>query len=89
MKKRIRGTFFEEKSKKACFVLAMRAIGYILSIVFQTSPSSRGLGHRVFIPATGVRIPVGMPFRWYEKRRSKSGVFFVFVLNLSKRRGGE
>ena len=26
------------------------------------SLSSRGLGHWVFIPATGVRIPVGMPF---------------------------
>ncbi len=27
----------------------------------QASLSSRGLGHRVFIPATRVRIPVGMP----------------------------
>ena len=26
------------------------------------SPSSRGLGHRVFIPATRVRIPLEMPF---------------------------
>jgi hypothetical protein len=26
------------------------------------SPSSRGLGHRVFIPATGVRNPQGTPF---------------------------
>ena len=27
------------------------------------SPSSRGLGHRVFIPATRVRIPLEMPFQ--------------------------
>ena len=25
------------------------------------SPSSRGLGHRVFISATGVRLPLGTP----------------------------
>ena len=31
-------------------------------VVNDASPSSRGLGHRVFIPATRVRIPVGMPF---------------------------
>ena len=34
--------------------------GYILHIV--ASPSSRGLGHRVLIPATWVRIPLEMPF---------------------------
>ena len=33
--------------------------GYILHIV--ASPSSRGLGHRVLIPATWVRIPLEMP----------------------------
>ena len=34
--------------------------GYILHIL--ASPSSRGLGHRVLIPATWVRIPLEMPF---------------------------
>ena len=34
----------------------------ILGNMFLTSLSSRGLGHRVFIPATRVRIPMGMPF---------------------------
>ena len=31
-------------------------------MLLTASLSSRGLGHRVFIPATRVRIPVGMPF---------------------------
>ena len=35
----------------------------ILKGMFRASLSSRGLGHRVFIPATRVRIPMGMPFR--------------------------
>ena len=30
--------------------------------MLRASPSSRGLGHRVFIPATRVRIPLEMPF---------------------------
>ena len=30
--------------------------------MLHASPSSRGLGHRVFIPATRVRIPLEMPF---------------------------
>ena len=34
----------------------------ILKGMFRASLSSRGLGHRVFIPATRVRIPMGMPF---------------------------
>ena len=33
----------------------------ILKGMFRASLSSRGLGHRVFIPATRVRIPMGMP----------------------------
>ena len=32
------------------------------SLVFASSPSSRGLGHRPFTAVTGVRIPVGTPF---------------------------
>ena len=33
----------------------------LMALYLQMSLSSRGLGHRVFIPATGVRIPVGTP----------------------------
>ena len=41
----------------------------ILKGMFRASLSSRGLGHRVFIPATRVRIPMGMPF--LQKRRTR------------------
>ena len=42
---------------------------YVLCV----SPSSRGLGHRVFIPATRVRIPLEMPFFClFSKNREKS-----------------
>ena len=32
------------------------------------SPSSRGLGHRVLIPATWVRLPLEMPFSFFNAR---------------------
>ena len=35
---------------------------YLIKQAYKESPSSRGLGHRVFIPATRVRIPLEMPF---------------------------
>ena len=31
--------------------------------LYLLSPSSRGLGHRPFTAVTGVRIPVGTPFK--------------------------
>ena len=38
----------------------------------EASLSSRGLGLRVFIPATGVRIPLGMPFFSYFEHHSSA-----------------
>ena len=51
-------------SKKISPVLAAADSTTILSRFFTLSatPSSRGLGHRVFIPVTGVRNPLGSPF---------------------------
>src|SRR5262245_52488797 len=40
------------------------------------SPSSRGLGHNPFTVATGVRIPVGTPFR---RRACRSRVLWSYV----------
>ncbi len=39
------------------------------------SPSSRGLGHRPFTAVTGVRIPLGTPYKKTPAR--KSGGFFI------------
>ena len=41
------------------------------ALMLRASPSSRGLGHRVFIPATRVRIPLEMPFflSFFSKNR--------------------
>ena len=38
------------------------------ALSFDASPSSRGLGHRVFIPATRVRLPLEMPFYFLNAR---------------------
>ncbi len=40
-------------------------------------PSSRGLGHTVFIRATGIRIPLGVPFITKNKDPFKGSLFFV------------
>ena len=47
--------------------------GAILYCRQQASLSSRGLGHRVLIPATRVRIPMGMPFYFKIKRHPAPG----------------
>src|SRR4249919_1486600 len=39
------------------------------------SPSSRGLGHYPFTVATGVRIPVGTPFRKHQSPDASQGFF--------------
>lgn len=38
-------------------------------------PSSRGLGHIPFTDATGVQIPLGVPFK--QKKRAVLRLFFV------------
>jgi hypothetical protein len=58
-------------------------------------PSSRGLGHQIFILATRVRISLGVPnngsYRVYKKTRSPDRVFLLpvllFVLARSPSRG--
>ncbi len=46
---------------------------------FPGSPSSRGLGHRPFTAATGVRIPLGMPSLAKAKRRQFAPAEFAFL----------
>ena len=61
--------FSEKKHFFHLFGFAFFKKHSILDNMFLTSLSSRGLGHRVFIPATRVRIPMGMPF--LQKRRTR------------------
>ena len=48
---------------------------YLINCTSDASPSSSGLGHRVFIPATRVRLPLEMPFfclfLWNHRERSR------------------
>lgn len=37
---------------------------YVSALFTCVSPSSRGLGHRVFIPKTRVRFPLGTPYEF-------------------------
>ena len=57
--------FSEKKHFFHLFGFAFFKKHSILDNMFLTSLSSRGLGHRVFIPATRVRIPMGMPFLFF------------------------
>ena len=48
------------------------------------SPSSRGLGHRPFTAATGVRIPLGMPALFLRRAL----LSFYLLDNAARHRGG-
>ena len=58
----------EKNAKKSVFFQnsacnAIKCVIYYGDVkALYASPSSRGLGHRVFIPATRVRLPLEMPF---------------------------
>ena len=52
-------------------------------ITRDASPSSSGLGHRVLIPATWVRLPLEMPFLFSPQAFSREYVFFGLFSVLS------
>jgi hypothetical protein len=54
------------------FQFVIMKIYRIIWALSQMSPSSRGLGHLVFIQATGVRIPLGMPSFFFMIRTENS-----------------
>lgn len=62
----------------------------ILKGMFRASLSSRGLGHRVFIPATRVRIPMGMPILFSPLKHSRENAsFFPLRHNLGSHLGSQ